>query len=108
MSRTVEIKTADPRMAAAIAEGASVVELRALKAENEKLHAKDGVRAIADEKRWQRTSKRLARKYSVKPVGRARGAILGVWALVWTVLLGMTEFAARESMGGNRHGAHRI
>lgn len=90
MSRTVEIKTADPRMAAAIAEGASVVELRAVKAENEKLHAeneklhaKDGVRAIADEKRWQRTRKRLARKYCTPPMNPLRGAILAVWAMLW-------------------------
>ena len=83
MSRTVEIKTADPRMAAAIAEGASVVELRAVKAENEKLHAKDGVRAIADEKRWQRTRKRLARKYYTPPMNPVRGAILTVWAMLW-------------------------
>ena len=80
---TVEIKTADPRMAAAIAEGASVVELRAVKAENEKLHAKDGVRAIADEKRWQRTRKRLARKYRTLPMNPVRGAILTAWAMIW-------------------------
>lgn len=31
----------------------------------------------------------------IRPVGRVRGAVLGAWALVWSVLLGMTEFAVR-------------
>ncbi len=92
MSRTVEIKTADPRMAAAIAEGASVVELRAVKAENEKLHAMDGVRAIADEKRWQRTRKRLARKYYTPPMNPVRGAILTAWAMLWLGIFNAFDF----------------
>lgn len=79
----IEIKTADPRMAAGIAEGAATVELRAVKAEYAQLQARDAVRRQADEKRWRRTRRRLARKYSVKPVGRVEGAILGVWALLW-------------------------
>lgn len=91
----VTIKTADPHMAAGIAEGAATVALRTMERENRQLKAREGVRARADEKRWHRTQKRLARKYTVKPVGRARGAILGAWALVWTVLLGMTDFAVR-------------
>lgn len=90
----VTIKTADPRMAAGIAEGAATVALRTMEAENRRLKAVDGVRRQGDDRRWQRTKRRLARKYTVKPVGRARGAILGAWALVWTVLVGMTEFAA--------------
>ena len=89
----IEIKTADPHMAAGIAEGAATVALRTMERENRQLKAREGVRREADAKRWQRTQKRLARKYTVKPVGRARGAILGAWALVWTVLLGMTDFA---------------
>lgn len=97
---TVEIKTADPRMAAGIAEGAATVALRTMEAENRRLKAVDGVRRQGDEKRWQRTQRRLARKYTVKPVGRARGAILGAWALVWTVLLGMTDFV----VSGGKHG----
>ena len=100
MSRTVEIKTADPRMAAAIAEGASVVELRAVKAENEKLHAKDGVRAIADEKRWQRTRKRLARKYYTPPMNPVRGAILTAWAMLW---LGIFNIYDQLSAWNRKH-----
>lgn len=95
MNKQITIKTADPHMAAGIAEGAATVALRTMERENRQLKAREGVRARADEKRWQRTQKRLARKYTVKPVGRARGAILGAWALVWTVLLGMTDFAVR-------------
>ena len=95
MSSQITIKTSDPRMAAGIAEGAATVALRTMEAENRRLKAVDGVRRQGDEKRWQRTQRRLARKYTVKPVGRARGAILGAWALVWTVLLGMTDFVVR-------------
>lgn len=93
MNRQITIKTADPHMAAGIAEGAATVALRTMERENRQLKAREGVRREADAKRWQRTQKRLARKYTVKPVGKARGAVLGAWALVWTVLLGMTDFA---------------
>ena len=91
----VTIKTTDPRMAAGIAEGAATVALRTMEKENRQLKAREGVRRQGDAKRWQRTQRRLARKYTVKPVGKARGAVLGAWALVWTVLLRMTDFAVR-------------
>ena len=91
----VTIKTADPHMAAGIAEGAATVALRTMEKENRQLKAREGVRRQGDAKRWQRTQRRLARKYTVKPVGKARGAVLGAWALVWTVLLRMTDFAVR-------------
>lgn len=73
----------DPKMGAAIAEGAATVELRTVKAEYARLQAVDAVRREGDDRRWERTKRRLARKYSTKPVGRARGAILGVWGLLW-------------------------
>jgi hypothetical protein len=79
----ITIKTADTQIAEAIAEGAAAVELRAVKAEYAKLQAVDAIRREGDDRRWERMRRRLARKYSTKPVGRARGAILGVWALLW-------------------------
>lgn len=79
----VKITTNDPRFAMGLKEGANTVELKRVSAENERLKAREGVRRNADDKRWQRTQRRLARKYAVQPVGRARGAILGVWALAW-------------------------
>lgn len=79
----ITIKTNSPGMALGLTEGAATVELRAVKAEYAKLQAKDAVRSEADKKRWERTRRRLARKYSIKPVGRARGAILGLWGLLW-------------------------
>ena len=88
----IEIKTADPRFAMGIAEGANAVELRMVRAEYAKLQAKDGVRREGDDRRWERTRRRLARKYSIKPVGRARGAILGGWALFWTVIYNVFEY----------------
>ena len=86
----------DPRMGAAIAEGAATVELRAVKAEYAKLQARDAVRSEADKKRWERTRRRLAKKYSTKPVGRARGAILTAWACIWYGLYTLAEYLTRE------------
>lgn len=82
----------DPSWGAAIADGVNAVQLRAVQAELNKLQAVEGVRAEADKKRWERTRRKLARKYSVKPVGRARGAILGVWALLWTAIFGAIAY----------------
>jgi hypothetical protein len=79
----ITIKTNSPGMALGLTEGAATVELRAVKAEYARLQAVDAVRREGDDRRWERTRRRLARKYSTKPVGRARGAILGVWALLW-------------------------
>lgn len=79
----ITIKTADPQMAEAIAEGAATVELRTVKEELGKMKAREGVRAEAENTRWKRTQRRLARKYSTEPVGRVRGAFLGVWGLLW-------------------------
>ena len=77
---TINIK-GDPRMAAAIAEGANAVALRDLQERYDKLQARYGVRLYGDDKRWERTRRRLARKYRIEPVGRVKGAILGVWGL---------------------------
>ena len=79
----VTIKTADPKIAGAIADGAAVVELREVREELGRVKAREGVRAEAANRRWERTKRRLARKYSTEPVGRLHGAILGVWALLW-------------------------
>jgi hypothetical protein len=84
----------DPKMGAAIAEGAATVELRTVKAEYAKLQAKDAVRREGDDRRWERTKRRLARKYSTKPVGRVRGAILGVWGLLWLEVAEWRKFFA--------------
>ena len=88
----ITIKTNSPGMALGLTEGAATVELRAVKAENEKLHAKDGVRAIADEKRWQRTRKRLARKYYTPPMNPVRGAFLTAWAMLWLGIFNAFDF----------------
>ena len=92
----VKITTNDPRFAVGLTEGTNAIELQRVNAENERLKASEGVRREADARRWERTKRRLARKYSVRPVGRARGAILGAWALVWMVLLGVTDYVVRD------------
>lgn len=95
----ITIKTADTQIAEAIAEGAAAVELRAVKAEYAKLQAKDAVRSEADKKRWERTRRRLARKYTTRPVGRLRGAILGVWGLLWLEVAEWRQFFADWNRG---------
>ena len=89
----------DPKFGAAIAEGAATTELRAVKAEYARLQAVDAIRREGDDRRWERTRRRLARKYSTKPVGRARGAILGVWALIWLTLIGMADYLTALNRG---------
>lgn len=85
MNRAIVIKTSgDPDIAGAIADGINAVQLRAVQSEYNKLLARDGVRSEGDRIRWERQRKRLARKYRVEPVGPVKGAILGVWALLWT------------------------
>jgi ribosomal protein L29 len=95
----ITIKTADTQIAEAIAEGAAAVELRAVKAEYAKLQAKDAVRSEADKRRWKRTRRRLARKYTTRPVGRLRGAILGVWGLLWLEVAEWRQFFADWNRG---------
>ena len=95
----ITIKTADTQIAEAIAEGAAAVELRAVKAEYARLQAKDAVRSEADKRRWARTRRRLARKYSTRPVGRARGAILGLWGLFWLEVAEWRQFFADWNRG---------
>ena len=93
MTRALVIKTyGDPAWSEPMAEvlkpkQISREELEIVKAECERLKAVNGVRAIADEKRWNKTRKKLARKYTVRPVTPARGAFLLVWALSWLVIL---------------------
>jgi len=96
---TIKIASNDPRMIAGIADGANAVALREAKAENKQLKARDGVRREADEKRWKSTKRKLARKYRVRPVGKARGAILGAWALLWLDILGWYDYFKRLNRG---------
>lgn len=85
----------DTRMGAAIAEGAATTELRAVKAEYARLQAVDAIRREGDDRRWERTRRRLARKYSTKPVGRVRGAVLTVWACVWLALVSFSKYVTK-------------
>jgi len=95
----ITIKTNSPGMALGLTEGAAAVELRAVKAEYAKLQARDAVRSEADKKRWERTRRRLAKKYSTRPVGRARGAILGLWGLFWLEVAEWRQFFADWNRG---------
>jgi hypothetical protein len=95
----ITIKTNSPGMALGLTEGAAAVELRAVKAEYVKLQAKDGVRTEADKRRWERTRRRLARKYTTRPVGRLRGAILGVWGLLWLEVDEWQQYFERINRG---------
>jgi len=95
----ITIKTNSPGMALGLTEGANAVELRMVKREFAKLKARDGVRAEADKRRWERTRRRLARKYTTRPVGRLRGAILGVWGLLWLEVDEWRQYFERINRG---------
>ena len=95
----ITIKTNSPGMALGLTEGANAVELRTVKREYAKLKARDGVRTEADKKRWKRTRRRLARKYTTRPVGRLRGAILGVWGLLWLEVDEWRQYFERINRG---------
>ena len=96
----VKITTNDPRFAVGLSEGTNAIELQRVSAENERLKAREGIRAEADARRWKRTQRRLARKYSVKPVGRAGGAILGVWGLLWLTVADVYNWMAKWNREG--------
>lgn len=96
----ITIKTADPHLAGAIAEGANAVELREMREELGKLIAREGVRTEAANKRWRSVQRRLARKYSTKPIGRLHGAILGLWGLLWLGVHEWAEFLRAWNRGG--------
>lgn len=106
MNRAIVVKTyGDQQIAGAIVDGMNRVpainaaELETVKAECARLQAVNGVRAVGDQKRWNKTRKKLTRKYSVKPVGRLYGAILGAWALLWVSLLGWVEYFREWNRG---------
>ena len=80
--RDVTIKCGDPNVAEALAEGVNAVQLREVQAENARLSAVCGVRSRGDDRRWERQKRRLARKYTVKPDGRVKGALMGVYGLM--------------------------
>lgn len=91
MQRALVIRTAgDPAIAGAIVAGMDrASEYKALRDELvrlRKVEARAGVRDYGDQKRWERTKRRLARKYYVRPMGRIEGAVLGAWAGLWMAI----------------------
>ena len=99
MNRAIVVKTyGDSEIAGAIVDGMSrapainAAELETVRAENVRLKALTGVRSYGDSVRLETACKALAVKYSIKPVGRLYGAVLGFWALLWVGLLGWVEY----------------
>ena len=66
--------------------------LAAMKAENEQLKARDGVRRDGDDKRWEETRARLAAEYGVKRHGAAYQRLLLGWAMLWLGILDWFRF----------------
>lgn len=98
MTRAVVIY-GDRRIGGAIREGITSAELDMVRAENRRLNAINGVRAEGDDKRWERTRRRLARKYRIKTHGRAYTLALLAWALTWAWIFDTAEYlsgSARE------------
>ena len=93
--RAIVIKTAgDPQIAGAICNGMQTAKAASINADYKRLQAVNGVRAYGDQKRWNRTQMRLARKYYVKPAGRVSGAILGLWGWLWMSIYGWHNYLA--------------
>lgn len=99
MNRAIVVKTyGDQQIAGAIVDGMSrapalnAAELETVRAENVRLKALTGVRSYGDSVRLETACKALAVKYSVKPVGRLYGAILGAWALLWWEVAQWVEY----------------
>lgn len=91
MMQALVIKTyGDPEMCGAIVDGMTrnVValddgELAAVKAECDRLRAKEDIRAYGDGIRFETACKALAVKYQPEPHGRLYWAVMRVWAAVW-------------------------
>lgn len=105
MTRAIVIKSiGDADIANAIADGMTRAiplesgELREVKAEYERLQARDAVRAYGDEKRWQETKEKLARTYAPKRHGRLYWAVLALWAWVWDEFSEWVDFLVKWNM----------
>jgi hypothetical protein len=98
--RVVVIKTVGvPEMGAPIADALTRVipladgeELAAVKAENEHLKARDGVRQSGDDKRWEETQAKLAAAYGVRRHGRLYRRLLVSWAMLWVEIFDWFHF----------------
>lgn len=76
----------DSQIGGAIADGLTARELALVRSELRQMQALDGVRRYGDSRRWSDVQTELADKYSTRPTGRVRGAILAAWALLWTAI----------------------
>lgn len=105
MTRAIVIKSyGDAEIASAIADGMTRAiplesgELREVKAEYQRLQARDAVRAYGDEKRWQETREELAQKYGPERHGRLYWAVLSLWAWMWDEFSEWVEFLVKWNM----------
>ena len=80
----------DPEIAGALEAG-----IRAGTREELQRTGSDAVRRVAmmqhTPEEWAEMIEDAQDEYRVKPVGRVLGILLGAWALVWSVLIGMTD-----------------
>lgn len=106
MTKALVIKTmGDASMAGAIADAMTqrIIpinsrEVRALRAERDRLLAQKTLRNFGDDQRWRRTKRRMARKYRVKQHGKLYWAVVKPWALLWYGI----DIAAKSMMAWNR------
>lgn len=61
-------------------------ELATVKAEVARLRDKTRLRAYGDNRRLELARQEMARKYTVKPVGRLTGAFLGLYGLALVIV----------------------
>lgn len=98
-NRAIVIKTmGDPAISGALADGIAAIlypvntsdEIAAIKAEcdrlrarNERLEAKQTVRKLGDDERWEATRAELARTHAIAYHGPIYNAVLIGWAMLW-------------------------
>lgn len=82
----------DPEIAGALARG---IQMGSPRQEALRKQSSEAVRRVAmmqhTPEEWAEMLEDAQYAYRVRPVGRALGMVLGVWALVWSVLINMTD-----------------
>ena len=102
MGNTLIIKAyGDPEMCNAIVSGMSgatavvkSAELEAIRAEIERLRAENAVHAYGHSERLKRALRNVEASYKAVPMNPVTGALLGLWALLWTAIYSACDWAS--------------
>ena len=101
MNRATVIRAhGNPEIAGAIADGMREAEMKLMRTQYARLEAVNGVRCEADDRRWEKTKKRLAKKYRVEKPGRAYEIVVGAWAMLWYGIYSMFDYLRKWNREG--------